>query len=108
MVKSNKVYSPQNFVEALTGQCYIFDGHNVIEQIHSLLRKHGYEDDECETLWDYPLDEIEVIVDAKTPVVLVDVSGFDDNDEWVVEYRWFEVHTDSCLDEPNQESINDI
>jgi hypothetical protein len=42
-------------------------------------------------LFDYPLSEIDHIVENKINVVLVDVSGFDKNGIWQHEYRWFEV-----------------
>jgi hypothetical protein len=37
------------------------------------------------------LDEIEHIVENGINVVLVDVSGFNEKDEWITEFRWFEV-----------------
>ena len=93
MVKSKQIYSPQNFVDALTGYCYIFQCDDTIKEIHDLLKKHKVET-RCNPLWDYPLNEIEHIVENKIPVVLVDVSGFNEKVEWVQEYRWFEVPED--------------
>lgn len=89
-VKSLGVYSPQNFVEKLTGCCYGFDKDNTVEEIHILLKKHGIETDES-PLFDYPLDEIEEIVANEVPVVLVDTTYIDDDYQMVYEYRWFEV-----------------
>ena len=86
MVKSTNLYSPQNFVEAVTGYCYIFRSDNVAEQIAKLLKQNGYSD-----LFDYPLDEIDHIVENKINVVLVDVSCFDKHGIWHHEFRWFEV-----------------
>ena len=88
MVKSNGIYSPQNYVEAVTGNCYIFRSDNTGEEIQKLLKENGYD------LWDYPLAEIEHIVENQLNVVLVDVSGFNDGDKWEQEYRWFEVPDD--------------
>ena len=90
LVRSELIYSPQSFVDSLTDKCYIFTGDNVIEQIHRLLKENGVESEDL-PLWDYPLSEIEHIVENAIPVVLVDVSGFNDDDEWETEYRWFEV-----------------
>jgi hypothetical protein len=41
-------------------------------------------------LWNYPLNEIDHIVENKIDVVLVDCSHFED-DYWITELRWFEV-----------------
>lgn len=90
MVKSKLIYSPQNFVGAVTGNYYIHNHDDTVKEIHKLLRLNEIETEE-EPLWDYPLDEIEHIVENKIPVVLVDVSGFNEKDEWIAEYRWFEV-----------------
>lgn len=86
MVKSTILYSPQNFVEAVTGYCYIFRSDNVAEQIAKFLKQNGYSD-----LFDYPLDEIDHIVENNINVVLVDVSCFDKHGIWHHEIRWFEV-----------------
>jgi hypothetical protein len=90
MVKSKHLYSPQSFVDAVTGHCYIFRQDDTVKEIHDLLKLNEIETEE-EPLWDYPLDEIEHIVENNIPVVLVDVSGFNEKDEWIQEYRWFEV-----------------
>lgn len=91
MVKSEKLYSPQNYLEAVTGKCYIIDGEDDIEFIQEILVENGYIDE----LWDYPLSEIDHIVKNNLNVVLVDcmvVNG--ETDEFEHEYRWFEVPED--------------
>ena len=93
MVKSKGIYSPQNFVDAVTGKCYIMNHDDIVEDIHHLLRQNKVETKE-NPLWDYPLDEIDHIVENNLNVVLVDVSGFNEDGEWVQEYRWFEVPED--------------
>ena len=90
LVKSNIVYSPQSFVGAVTGHYYIHHSENTVREIHDLLKLNKVETDE-NPLWDYPMDEIEHIVENEIPVVLVDVSSFNEKDEWITEYRWFEV-----------------
>jgi hypothetical protein len=46
-------------------------------------------------LWDYPLSEIDHIVENKLNVVLVDCTYIDDNTfEHVAEYRWVEIPTE--------------
>jgi hypothetical protein len=66
-------------------------GDDDIRLIHKVLRHEGFEDDDCCTLWDYPLDEIGEIVENEIDVVLVECCYFDDNDVLQKEYRWFEV-----------------
>lgn len=97
MVKSKQIYSPQSFVGAVTGRYYIHKHDDTVKEIHDLLKLNEIETDE-EPLWDYPLDEIEHIVENGINVVLVDVSGFNEKDQWITEYRWFEVPED-FLDE---------
>lgn len=87
-VLSNNIYSPQSYIEAVTGNYYIFrNDTTVYKEIQILLGLNGFE-----RLWDYPLTEIEYIVENKINVVLVDVSDYDvESSNWVKEYRWFEV-----------------
>ena len=86
MVKSEKLFTPQSYVEALTGNCYVFGSDNVCEQISNVLLLN-----KMPNLIDYPLSEIDHIVENKIDVVLVDVSCFDKHGIWHYEYRWFEV-----------------
>lgn len=86
MVKSEKIYSPQNYLEIVTGKCYIISGENDVEFIEKILEK------EYDSVWSYPLSEIDHIVENDLNVVLVDcmvVNSETDNFEHV--YRWFEV-----------------
>lgn len=89
-VLSNEVYSPQGFVGELTGNFYIFNDDNDIDTIHELLRQNGIETEES-PLWDYPLNEIDHIVENKLNVVLVEIGYFDEKDYLQKEFRWFEV-----------------
>lgn len=88
MVKSNQVYAPENYICAVTGTYYFFKGKNSpMEEVQDILSEHGYE------LWDYPLTEIDHIVENNLNVVLVDCSYYK-GDEYINEYRWFEVLED--------------
>ena len=88
MVKSNNIYAPQNYVAAVTGTYYFFKNKmHPAEEIGILLAMN-----DCE-LWDYPLTEIDHIVENNLNVVLVDCSHYD-SDVYVNEYRWFEVPED--------------
>lgn len=87
MVKSEKIYSPQIYVEAVTGLYYVFRGKDNITFIEDKLALNGFE------LWNYPLSEINHIVENNLDVVLVDCS-YHKEDVYVNEYRWFEVPED--------------
>jgi hypothetical protein len=90
MVKSEKIYSPQRYLEEITGKCYFIDGENDIEFINQTLEENGIKE-----LWDYPLSEISHIVDNNLDVVLVDCMVVNPKtDEFEHEYRWFEVPED--------------
>ena len=103
MVLTNRVFTPQTFLEAITGKCYVVDGSDDIEFIHEVLTEEGYEDDECCTVWDYPLNEIDECIEQEIDVVLVECCYFDDNDELCKEYRWFQV-PDGCEEKLKEES----
>jgi hypothetical protein len=91
MVKSEKIYSPQNYLEAVTGKYYCISGENDIEFIQKILERNGYTDE----LWDYPLSEIDHIVKNGLNVVLVDCMVVNsETDEFEHVYRWFEVPED--------------
>jgi hypothetical protein len=64
-------------------------GEYPVEFIQEVLVAEGHTDD----LWDYPLTEIDHIVENNLNVVLVDCSHYE-GDIYVNEYRWFEVPED--------------
>lgn len=88
MVKSEQIYSPENYVCAVTGTYYFFY-HKIhpADEIQNLLRMNDYD------LWDYPLVEIDHIVENGLDVILVDCSHYDGGN-FIREYRWFEVPED--------------
>ena len=89
MVKSEKIYSPQNYLEGITGQCYIINSDNDIDFIQKIFDKWGYE------LWSYPMSEIDHIVENNLDVVLVECMVWnEENGEYEYVYRWFEVTAD--------------
>ena len=89
MIKSERLYSPQSYLEAVTGRCYVYNGDNDIGFIEATLDDHFFE------LWNYPLSEINHIVENNLNVVLVDCMEWnDDKNEFEHEYRWFEVPED--------------
>ena len=84
MVKSEKVYSVQSFCDEFFGFCPIINGDR--GELRKLLDDYGYEG-----TWDFPLSEIDHIVENNLDVVLVDCTYIDDMCEQVAEYRWFEI-----------------
>lgn len=101
MVLSNKLFTPQTFLEIITDKCYMYDDDD-IHFIHKILREEGFEDDDSCTLWDYPLDEIGEIVENEINVVLVECCYFDGNYVLQREYRWFEV-PEECVNKFTEE-----
>ena len=90
MVVSEKLWTPQAFVDAITGHCYIFDGEDDVGAIAFLLEENDYDD-----LWDYPLSEIDHIVEQGNNVVLIDCLVWsEDRGQYEHEYRWWEVPKD--------------
>ena len=89
MVKSEKIYSPQSYLVAVTGNCYIIRGEDDVTFIHGVLTHEGFD------FWDYPMSEIDHIVENKLNVILVDcVVVNEETDQFEHEYRWFEVPED--------------
>lgn len=89
MVKSEQIYSPQNYLEGVTGQCYFINGDNDIEFMQKVFDKWGYE------LRNYPMSEIDHIVENNLNVVLVECMVWNkQTKEYEHVYRWFEVSDD--------------
>ena len=89
MVKSEQIYSPQSYLVAVTGDCYLIRGEDDVAFIHGVLAQEGLD------LWDYPLSEIDHIVENNLNVVLVDCMVVnEETDQFEHEYRWFEVPED--------------
>ena len=88
MVKSEKLYTPQTYLELVTGEYFIVKGDNDIDTIENILKDFKLDDD----LWNYPLSEIDHIVENDLNVVLVECMVYNNNTkEYEHVYRWFEV-----------------
>lgn len=89
MVKSERIYSPQQYLEAVTSNCYLIRGENDIKLIQDVIGIERL------TLWDYPMSEIDHIVENNLNVVLVDCMVVnEETDQFEHQYRWFEVPED--------------
>ena len=105
IVKSKKLYSPQNYLELITGNTYFISGDNDILLIETILKQEGY----C--LWNYSINEVEHLIESEIPVVLVDCMVYnEDKKDYEHEYRWFEVDFEENLvddtDEKPETTIN--
>lgn len=96
-VHSEKIYSPQDYLELVTGNCYTVDGDNDVEFVEKILEKLDY----C--LWSFPLNEIDHIIENKLNVVLVDCMILNKRTrEYDHIYRWFEVESDEDVDDEEE------
>lgn len=95
MFVAKNVHSPQSFLKTITNKCFIVEGDNDIDFIHDILVELGYEDEDCCTLWDYPLDEIDEIVANDISVVLVGCCVLDGFGKIQKELRWFQIPDES-------------
>ena len=94
MIKSEQIYSPQNYLLAITGECYCNSGDNDVEMIEKILESKGYE------LWSYAFTEIDHIVNEQLNVVLVDCLVWSEKKKMCEHvYRWFEVNETFNIDE---------
>lgn len=84
VVKSKNIYSIQNYCFEFLGFTPITNGEK--NELRTLLDHMGYEN-----LWDYPLDEIEHIIENELPVVLVDTTYIDDDCQMIHEFRWVQI-----------------
>lgn len=89
-VISNKLYSPSEFVELITGEYYAFSGDNDSITIRQILDECGYKN-----VWDYMLNEIDHLCKSPHQVVLVDCMIWNPHDDkYHHAYRWFQVPED--------------
>ena len=84
-VVCNFSVSPQNYLILVTGNCYIVSSDDQREWIRRILSANGLSD-----LWDYPLSEIDHIVENELNVILVEMYYYEEGEEYR-ELRWFEV-----------------
>lgn len=89
MVKSKHIYSPQKYIESITGNYYCFYGDSDIDKIERILQEFDYD------LWHYAIDAIEHVVASQIDVVLVDCVCYNSKTNiYEHHYRWFEVPAD--------------
>lgn len=89
LVKCKNVFSAQNYLELITGKCYLLDCHtDDMHQIKEILKANNITD-----IRNYPLNEIEEVIKNGKPVVLVELLSVNNGKE----YRWFEIRNCSYI-----------
>ena len=90
-IKSNNIFSPQNYLELITDECYIIHTSKpVLQQIEEILDDYGF------PTVSYDLADVHTALSAGAPIVLVDCCDVDDDLQPVKIYRWFQVPSDFC------------
>lgn len=84
------VLSAEEYLYLITDKWYTLEAPNRFEEMADIMRLEGHDD-----LWDYPLDEIDEVMEAETSVVLVKVPSVNDQGEEEIFYHWFEVDFES-------------
>ena len=85
-IASNVILSPQNFLELVTGECFIIHTSKpVIQQIEEIL------DDYKLPFVSYDLKDVHLALSAGVPIVLVDCCDTDENFQPIISYRWFQI-----------------
>ena len=83
---SNTIFSPQNFLELVTKECFIIHTSKpVIEQIEDILDEY-----EIPSV-SYDLADVRLALSAGLPIVLVDCCDIAENYQPIVSYRWFQI-----------------
>lgn len=86
MIISNTLYSPQSYLEMITGVCYIIEEDSDVDFIRRILKEKGFD------LADYEFKDIDKIVKDNTNVVLVDCMNYsEDILAFTTDLHWFEV-----------------
>ena len=83
---SNTIFSPQNFLELMTKECFIIHTSKpVIQQIEDILDEY-----EIPSV-SYDLKDVHLALSAGLPIVLVDCCDIAENYQPIVSYRWFQI-----------------
>lgn len=89
MIKSDKIYSPQRFLKAVTGKTYVLNYDKpIVTQIEEILIHHR------KPYSSYPLKDAQKALNKQGNIVLVSCSDITDKNEFVERYRWFKVPKD--------------
>jgi hypothetical protein len=85
-IVSNTIFSPQNFLELMTKECFIIHTSKpVIQQIEDVLDEY-----EIPSI-SYDFADVHLALSAVVPIVLVDCCDVDEDLQPIKSYRWFQV-----------------
>lgn len=85
MIVSNELFSPQAYLEEVTGECYILQGDDDMLGIKEVLTLHGNHNKRI-----YKLKEVDKLTDGN--FVLVEIGCYDEmENKWFTELRWCEI-----------------
>lgn len=88
-ISHNGIYSPQSFIMAATGECYIINDDS-FNQINMLIKKHNITNSKGRLIKSYNFEDIANIVKDQTRVILVDVTDPNESGESIQNFKWFE------------------
>ena len=89
MIKSDKIYSPQRFLKAVTGKTYVLNYDKpIVTQIEEILIHHR------KPYSSYPLEDAQKALNKQGNIVLVSCCDISENHEIIEKYRWFKVSKD--------------
>lgn len=92
-VASDEIFSPQNYLMAVTGKCFMIDGDDDVATIKSILKQTGYE-----KLKSFSLNEVYRAALENCRVVLVDCMVYDNNqNKFTHKLQWFEVNKTNMI-----------
>ena len=84
IIKSKGIYSPQSYLEIVTGNCYILSNEiPIVTEIENILKTGGF------NTQNYSLTETAKALQNGKPIVLVDCTDIYENSEMIHECRWF-------------------
>ena len=85
MIVSNELFSPQAYLEEVTGECYILQGDDDILSIREVLTLHGDHNKRI-----YKLKEVDKLINGD--FVLVETGRYDEvKNVWRQELVWCEI-----------------
>ena len=82
-VLHNDILSEEEYLFLVTDKHYSLKNEDRLNEMRDILELESLDD-----LWDYRLDEIDEVKEMEHQVVLVKTTTFDDNSNFVTEYRW--------------------
>lgn len=84
IILSDKLFSPQEYLELLTDKCFVMSTEDNLVSIHRILKQEN-----MPHIYDYALSNLKDIINGCKNVVLVEIFSADTAQ---VSYRWFELN----------------